>query len=89
MLSGASSISQDGARLDIAASGCWGGRHKKTYFDVRVFNPHAPPSLLQNGITIIYHTGMDSLQTLLLFIKISYQMHQRHTVKMRTRSEIA
>ncbi len=42
MLSGASSISQDGARLDIAASGCWGGRHEKTFFDVRVFNPHAP-----------------------------------------------
>ena len=42
VLSGSSSIGQDGARLDIAASGCWGGRHEKTYFDVRVFNPHAP-----------------------------------------------
>ncbi len=21
---------------------CWGGHHEKTYFDVRVFNPHAP-----------------------------------------------
>jgi len=37
-----SSIGQDGARLDIAASGCWGGRHERTYFDVRVFTPHAP-----------------------------------------------
>ena len=42
VLSGSSSIGQDGARLDIAASGCWGGHHERTYFDVRVFNPHAP-----------------------------------------------
>ena len=48
MLSGASSICQDGARLDIAASGCWGGRHEKTYFDVRVFNPHAPSNVGNN-----------------------------------------
>ncbi len=36
-LTGASSNSQEGARLDVAANGVWGG----TYFDVRVFNPHA------------------------------------------------
>ncbi len=48
MLSGASSICQDGARLDIAASGCWGGRHEKTYFDVRGFNPHAPSNVGTN-----------------------------------------
>ena len=41
-LTGASSNSQDGARLDISANGVWGGRFEKTYFDVRVFNPHAP-----------------------------------------------
>ena len=34
--------SQAGARLDIAANGVWGGTFEKTYFDVRVFNPHAP-----------------------------------------------
>jgi len=34
-------IGQVCARLDITASGCWGGRHERTYFDVRVFNPHA------------------------------------------------
>ena len=36
-----SSNTQDGARLDIAANGFWGGRLECTYFDVRVFNPHA------------------------------------------------
>ena len=41
-LSGASANSQDGARLDIAANGVWGGTFERTYFDVRVFNPHAP-----------------------------------------------
>ena len=38
---GTSSYSQDGARLDIAASGFWGGYFKRTFFDVWVFNPHA------------------------------------------------
>ena len=38
----ASSYSQDGARLDIAANGFWGGQFERTFFDVRVFNPHAP-----------------------------------------------
>ncbi len=33
---------QEGARLDISANWVWGGRLEKTYFDVRVFNPHAP-----------------------------------------------
>ena len=32
-------ISEDGARLDVAASGVWGGRFERTFFDVRVFNP--------------------------------------------------
>ena len=48
VLSGSSSISQDGARLDIAANGCWGGRHEKTYFDVRVFNPLASSNRCAN-----------------------------------------
>ena len=33
---------EDNARLDVAASGFGGGRFKKAFFDVRVFNPHAP-----------------------------------------------
>ena len=37
---------QDGARLDIAANGVWGGTFERTYFDVRVFNPHAPSNRL-------------------------------------------
>ena len=41
-LSGATANSQEGARLDVSANGVWGGRYQKTYFDVRVFNPHAP-----------------------------------------------
>lgn len=41
-LVGASANTQDGARLDIAANGLWGGRHERTFFDVRVFNPYAP-----------------------------------------------
>ncbi len=45
LLSGASFICQDGARLDIA---CWGGRHEKMYFDVRVFNLHAPYNVGDN-----------------------------------------
>ena len=40
-LSGASAITADGARLDVAACGFWGGRHERAFFNVRVFNPHA------------------------------------------------
>ena len=41
-LSYATSNKQEGARLDIAANGLWGGRYERTFFDVRIFNPHAP-----------------------------------------------
>ena len=41
-LAGASAISTNGARLDVAADGFWGGRHERAFFDIRVFNPHAP-----------------------------------------------
>ena len=33
---------EDGARLDIAANGFWGGRLERMFLDVRVFNPLAP-----------------------------------------------
>ena len=36
------SYTQDGARWDIAANGFWACRFECTFFDVRVFNPHAP-----------------------------------------------
>ena len=32
---------EDGARLDVSATGFWGGRHQKAFFDVKVFNPNA------------------------------------------------
>ena len=35
-------IADDQARLDVVASGIWGGRFDRTFIDVRVFNPHAP-----------------------------------------------
>ena len=47
-LNGASAITEDGARLDIAANGFWGGRYERTYFDVRVFNPLAPSNRQQS-----------------------------------------
>ena len=40
-LHGASSITQDGARLDVAAGGFWGNRFERAFFDVKVFNPYA------------------------------------------------
>ena len=36
------SNSTEGARLDIAVNGFWGGRYERTFMDVRVFDPHAP-----------------------------------------------
>ena len=33
---------EDEARLDIRASGFWGGQFERAFFDVRVFNPKAP-----------------------------------------------
>ena len=33
---------EDGARLDIAANGLWGGKCGRTFLDEEVINPHAP-----------------------------------------------
>ena len=38
----ASANTQDGARLDVAADGFWGGRYERAFFDVKVFSPYAP-----------------------------------------------
>ena len=38
---GASANVQDGARLDIAADGFWGGHFERAFMDVHVFNPYA------------------------------------------------
>ena len=40
-LSHRSAITEDGARLDVAMYGFWGGRFGKAFIDVRVFNPSA------------------------------------------------
>ena len=40
------SISEQNARLDVAANGVWGGRFEHRFFDVRVFNPFAMDTLL-------------------------------------------
>ena len=34
-----SAITDEGARLDVAMYGFWGGRFEKAFADVRVFNP--------------------------------------------------
>ena len=41
-LSLATSNRAEGARLDVAANGFWGGRYEHALFDVKVFNPYAP-----------------------------------------------
>ena len=53
VLAGASSISTDGARLDVAVKGFWGGRHEQAFFDIRVFNPLAKSNNLP--ILSCYH----------------------------------
>ena len=37
-LAGASAITDNAARLDIAADGFWGDRHERAFFDVPIFN---------------------------------------------------
>ena len=46
---------QDGARLDIEASGFWGGRFERTYYDVRVFNPFAPSNQHSQSESVYLH----------------------------------
>ena len=41
-LSTRNATTEGNARLDVAASGFWGGRFERAFFDVRVFNPYAP-----------------------------------------------
>ena len=43
VLTGATSNTQDGDRLDIAVM-AFGGTYEKSFIDVRVFNPHVPPN---------------------------------------------
>ena len=41
-LTRATSNTADGARLNIAVNGFWGGRFERTFLDVRISNPHTP-----------------------------------------------
>ena len=49
-LSGCTPNTTNGARLDIAINGFWGGRFQRTFLNVRVFNPYAPSN---RNITIV------------------------------------
>ena len=35
------------ARLNVAANGFWGGCYERAYFNVKIFNPHAPSNRQQ------------------------------------------
>ena len=52
----ASAITDDDARADIQAKGFWGTPHQCAFFDVKVFNPHAPSNKRTRplGDTIAY-----------------------------------
>ena len=41
MFSSNSTTTDDDARLDIKATGLWGSRLDRIFFDVKIFNPHA------------------------------------------------
>ena len=65
MLNGASANTDDGAWLDIAANGFWGGKFERAYFDVRVFNPEGSEVLpdVAGHIQLGDSGGLDPLQT--------------------------
>ena len=44
----ASTNIQDRARLDIAMNGFWGGRHDRSFRDVRIFNTHVAANRASN-----------------------------------------
>ena len=43
---------QDGAKLDIALNGFWGGCSEQCYVDARVFNPYVASNL--NSLSVAY-----------------------------------
>ena len=46
---------EDGAHLDVAIDGFWGGRFEKSYVDIKVFNPHAPTNCSSAPRSIYCH----------------------------------
>eukprot|EP00117_Sycon_ciliatum_P015868 scpid98923/ scgid15548/ len=47
-------ITGDSPRLDVAASGVWGGRFERAFFDVRVFNPYARSNRNPASLVSVY-----------------------------------
>ena len=45
---------QDGARLDVAMYGFWGGRFEKAFIDVRIFNPMQCPINCHGPLSSVY-----------------------------------
>ena len=58
-LHGASSITQNGARLDVAADGFWGSRFERAFFDMKVFNPYSS-SNQRSTLTSTYRSHENS-----------------------------
>ena len=54
-----SAIADDQARLDVVASGIWGGWFERTYIDVRFFNPHVREKrrAYEQSITEVEHSS--------------------------------
>ena len=55
---------QDGARLDIAMNGLWGGRSECVFVDVRIFNPLAQ-SNAANSLSACYKKHVTSKRELM------------------------
>ena len=57
-----STTTEDDARLDIKANGLWGSRFTRTFFDVKIFNPHAKscPKTLKDAYS--YHESLKKLK---------------------------
>ena len=53
---------EDDARLDIKANGLWESRFSRTFFDVKIFNPHAKscPKTIKEAYK--YHDSMKKLK---------------------------
>jgi len=73
-----SAITIEGARLDIAVNGFWGGRYEQTFIDVRVFHPHAQ-SNRNTSISNCYrkHENEKSVLMSYVFVRLSVLLSRR------------
>ena len=65
---------QDGARLDIAMNGFWGGRFEYCYVDVRSFNPYAPSNA--NSISSAYRHHENIVHMANKFVRLNTLLSQ-------------